>query len=180
MDPTKAGLIGALGGGALGAAGAWVAALIAFRGSRYQTDAQIKSTHAQWLRQIRRDTYDKYMAVGTEAQSHWERMVKLRLDPLTAPSTLSPLTDGVDGIQERLLAALAGVELEAPPEVRQIAMDHYMMLVSTLRAAKDWPSDAPPTEEEKEETLARVIGCSDATRQLLDACRETLQAQVSP
>ncbi|MEU6570417.1 hypothetical protein [Streptomyces parvulus] len=50
-----AGLIGALGGGFIGAAGAWGAALIAFKGARYQADRQGNATHEQWLRQLRRD-----------------------------------------------------------------------------------------------------------------------------
>ncbi|MFC7812981.1 hypothetical protein [Streptomyces olivaceus] len=62
MDATTAGLIGALGGAALGAGGAWFAALIALKGSRYQADRQADSSHQQWLRQIRRETYARYLS----------------------------------------------------------------------------------------------------------------------
>ncbi|MFF3247073.1 hypothetical protein ACFYWY_25850 [Streptomyces sp. NPDC002870] len=69
MDAGVAGLIGALGGGIIGATEAWGAALIAFRGGRYQADQQRQSAHEQWLRQIRRDAYTSFLTtVGMLAQ----------------------------------------------------------------------------------------------------------------
>ncbi|MET8685589.1 hypothetical protein ABZV77_15340 [Streptomyces sp. NPDC004732] len=57
MDAAIAGLIGALGGAALGAGGAWGAAKIALQGAKYQADRTAEAAHAQWLRQLRREAY---------------------------------------------------------------------------------------------------------------------------
>lgn len=82
VDAALAGLIGALGGSALGAGGAWGAARIAFKDARYQADIQAKGAHDQWLRQIRRDAYAQYVKAAkacvraiVEEQSHGINLV---------------------------------------------------------------------------------------------------------
>lgn len=55
-------------GALVGAAGAWIAALIAGRASRYQADKQASAAHEQWLRQVRRDLYAEFLGKAREAE----------------------------------------------------------------------------------------------------------------
>lgn len=66
MDAAIAGLVGALGGAALGAGGAWGAARIALKAAMYRADRQAASTHEQWLRQIRREVYARFLSQARE------------------------------------------------------------------------------------------------------------------
>ncbi|MFC9460003.1 hypothetical protein [Streptomyces sp. NPDC056983] len=102
-------------GALVGAAGAWIAALIAGRAARYQADAQTKSAHDQWLRQVRRDAYAAFVA---------------RADDL-----VRPMSFWVSGTQEEnerhartveassaeLHRAVQALSLEAPQEISEQA-----------------------------------------------------------
>ncbi|MFE0377816.1 hypothetical protein ACFW1M_20030 [Streptomyces inhibens] len=116
MDAGLAGLIGALGGGFIGAAGAWGAALIAFRGARYQADRQGNATHEQWLRQLRRDAS---LAFISAARTYSE---KLR-DCCGAPSgsVLDAAIEQVHPAWQRLRIAYEALQLEASDGLLQPA-----------------------------------------------------------
>lgn len=106
-----AGLIGALGGGFIGAMGAWGAALIAFKGARYQADRQGNAAHEQWLRQHRREAYLRFIGDA--------RSVIAELAQLSAPweRDLAPALEQFRSASRRLSESFHALELEAPQEL---------------------------------------------------------------
>ncbi|MEV6408824.1 hypothetical protein AB0M58_38805 [Streptomyces bobili] len=116
MDAAVAGLIGALGGGFLGAAGAWGAALIAFRGARYQADRQGNAAHEQWLRQLRRDAS---LAFISEARTLIEVISSCLLSPSGAE--FETAAQQVHSTWKRLSTAYKALELEASGDLLQAA-----------------------------------------------------------
>lgn len=115
MDAGVAGLIGALGGGFLGAAGAWGAALIAFRGARYQADRQGNAAHEQWLRQLRRDACLRFIS---EARALLEVLDKI---PHGQGDDFEAAIQQVPPISRRLKEAYEALELEASKDLLQSA-----------------------------------------------------------
>ncbi|MET7906372.1 hypothetical protein ABZS86_34955 [Streptomyces sp. NPDC005355] len=109
-----AGLIGAIGGGFIGAAGAWGAALIAFRGALYQADRQGNATHEQWLRQLRRDASLAFISAA--------RSEKLK-DCSQAPSgsVLDAAIEQVHPAWQRLRSTYEALQLEASDGLLQPA-----------------------------------------------------------
>ncbi|MCX4856602.1 hypothetical protein [Streptomyces canus] len=153
MDAALVGLVGALGGGVIGAAGAWGAALIAFRAARYQADIQAKSNHEQWLRQVRRDVYVTFLIKARRGldgpfQEVLDRdqtigFVGIESDELDA--LIAQCTAAYDEIEE----AEAAISLEAPPELVRTARDFVedlSDLVHGLRLIALSPSTADITQ----------------------------------
>lgn len=105
VDAITAGLVGALGGAVLGAAGAWGAAVIAFRAARYQADRQADAEHQQWLRQIRRETYASFITLVSGLYD--------RLDT----------TDSIEEDKKKLNHILRVVRLEAPDHLGEAAQN---------------------------------------------------------
>lgn len=132
-----AGLVGALGGAALGAAGAWGAALIAFRAAKYQADRQSDAQHQQWLRQIRRETYANFLAAADAA--------RLQLFTASMARRLSRDEEGeaeharlrgaavVD--QQKFEEARAALNLEAPEEIREKAAELAKIFTGLFKAS---------------------------------------------
>ncbi|MFE4612680.1 hypothetical protein ACFRK5_30735 [Streptomyces niveus] len=98
MDTGLAGLIGALGGGIIGAAGASVAALITFRGARYQADQQRRATHEQWLRQMRREAYGTFLTHADAVRALCRKGLERIYGRLTADE-LDALASAAEGMQ---------------------------------------------------------------------------------
>ncbi|MER6148248.1 hypothetical protein [Streptomyces hirsutus] len=117
MDAGVAGLVGALGGAALGAGGAWGAAIIALKGARYQADTQAKSAHDQWLRQMRHESYARFTEAA-RAANHLEMIIWEALDDL---SRVQQVAGGMGECQRDLTAAAADVKLIAPKEAVKLA-----------------------------------------------------------
>ncbi|MFF3505342.1 hypothetical protein [Streptomyces sp. NPDC003247] len=166
MDAAVAGLVGALGGGFLGAAGAWGAAVIAFRGARYQADRQGETAHEQWLRQIRRDAYTSFItpartvleqhlrAYAARRQQDWDEM----------EAALRP-----DDAFREMTRAFGAVELEAPTEVTDAAEKLRDYLTLALHRARHWPRTRPGEDIE-----SQLAALDRAMAELLDLCRDSL------
>jgi hypothetical protein len=116
VDAGLAGLIGALGGGFIGAAGAWGAALIAFRGARYQADRQGNATHEQWLRQLRRDAS---LAFISAARTYSEKLKDC--SQATSGSVLDAAIEQVHPAWQRLRSTYEALQLEASDGLLQPA-----------------------------------------------------------
>lgn len=146
MDAAIAGLIGALGGGALGAAGAWGAAVIAFRGARYQADQQRDGAHDQWLRQVRRETYARFLAAA---------------DAMATAVGTTPLPEGVS---EELVVAEQLMRLEAPELIAEKAARLNEEIGRLMRRRR-----------EQREFDVRAFASYDRTRRELETmCRKSL------
>ncbi|NEA65369.1 hypothetical protein [Streptomyces sp. SID12488] len=149
MDAALAGLVGALGGGVIGAAGAWGAALIAFRAARYQADTQAKSSHEQWLRQVRRDVYVAFLIKARraldgpfqEALDRDQTIGFVGIESGELGTLIAQCSAAYDEIEE----AEAAMALEAPPELVRTArnfMEALYLLVHELRLIELSPGNA--------------------------------------
>jgi hypothetical protein len=112
VDAEVAGLVGALGGAAVGAAGAWVAAVITFRGARYQADRQRQAAHEQWLRQIRRDAYAEFLLHARTGVS-----LLCGVDRPASPGEFAEIEAAINGMR----TAMGALLLEAPENIRNTA-----------------------------------------------------------
>ncbi|WP_327421756.1 hypothetical protein OG763_14545 [Streptomyces sp. NBC_01230] len=175
MDAAIAGLVGALGGGFLGAAGAWGAGLIAFRGARYQADKQAAADREQWLRQIRRDTYSAFIAEAEKMSKHFLAAMEAR--------RIDRGEDGMERVVELRAAAMrdleefqraqATLELEAPLDVIDFARDLARPL-SDLIKAPIWSRSSSPIRH-SELDWARYTAYRQSITELRDRCRTSLQ-----
>ncbi|NEC03427.1 hypothetical protein [Streptomyces anulatus] len=116
MDAGLAGLIGALGGGLIGAAGASAAALIAFRGARYQVNRQTEATREQWLRQIRRDLYIGFITACRACFEHGRDTVNERSRQVDA-AKVADWREAAKAVS----VAYRALELEAPAPLVRLA-----------------------------------------------------------
>lgn len=132
-----AGLVGALGGAVLGAAGAWGAALIAFRAAKYQADRQSDAQHQQWLRQIRRDTYIKFLAAADAArlQLFTASMARRLFRDEESEAELGRLRGAAVVDQQKFEEARAALNLEAPAEIRDKALELAKIFSGLFRAS---------------------------------------------
>ncbi|WP_432165788.1 hypothetical protein [Streptomyces sp. bgisy031] len=140
MDAAKAGLIGALGGalsgGLLTAVGAWIAARLGLKAARYQADKQAASTHEQWLRVIRRDTYAKYLNTAAEALTRMQLVASEAWLDGTDPRD----PNGRSYMEREALQAIRKVEeltvvtqLEADPTMSTLVRDFQRDLAQFAR-----------------------------------------------
>ncbi|WNI27159.1 hypothetical protein [Streptomyces sp. ITFR-16] len=139
MDATVAGLVGALGGAVLGAAGAWGAALIAFRAARYQADRQAEAQQQQWLRQIRRDTYKAFFETISACNTYIYIAAAFRSASTSAGEVAQKQAhrDAATKAIANFEAARAALNLEAPEEIRKKAKE-LSELFSCLTNYKAW------------------------------------------
>ncbi|MFF6896090.1 hypothetical protein ACFY8Z_36480 [Streptomyces microflavus] len=141
MDATVAGLVGALGGAVLGAAGAWGAALIAFRAARYQADRQADAQQEQWLRQIRRETYGSFFEAADRCTEHLNKTQSLRGASDEEQSEHRALfREG----RRNFHKALVALNLEAPEEIRQKAAelaDEFSIFAEMAMALPSMPGE---------------------------------------
>ncbi|MFJ9682388.1 hypothetical protein ACIRP2_30700 [Streptomyces sp. NPDC101194] len=174
MDAEVAGLVGALGGGVIGAAGASFAALVAFRGARYQSDRQAEATREQWLRQIRRDLYVEFIAAC--------RICYKEMQSAVADS------GAVDaaGVQRWTEAALTvtnayrAMELEAPDPLVRLAERLQLMSAppgAVLDAAVNGSSLVHADNLRAEQVL---ITFYELLRVFVVDCRNSLQGDQPP
>ncbi|MFE5092445.1 hypothetical protein ACFRCI_19225 [Streptomyces sp. NPDC056638] len=174
MDAGLAGLIGALGGGLIGAAGASVAAWIAFRGARYQVDRQNAAAHEQWLRQIRRDLYIQFAAA---CRACYEQM-------RVAVNDSGEVDDaGVRRWIEAQQAVTEGyraMELEAP--------DPLVRLAELLRSLSDPPWSVMEaarmggtlSQQHNVDVEQQLIRYNELVKRFVVECRESLQGEQPP
>ncbi|MFG2540098.1 hypothetical protein ACGFU4_33165 [Streptomyces sp. NPDC048511] len=170
MDAGVAGLIGALGGGVIGAAGASLAALIAFRGARYQADRQAAASHDQWLRQIRREIYLDFIGAAWNFRMKIPSIVggqgrfrRAQFDELVDASRI-------------LSEAYRAMQLEAPDALvalaRDLTIDHQ-----SIDYFEAW--EIPDGAELTHEQLSLIVEDSDKVRQrflrLVNECKQSLQ-----
>lgn len=178
MDSATAGLIGALGGGIVGALGAWGAALITVRGTRYQTDVQTKASHDQWLRQIRRDLYAEFLSAARDTV-HTPELIRLSSFLCFGPDREMTEEERTSLILEgqRKVRALRRLEdriaLELPPEVRATIEDLVNSLGNIVVTAR-WRrlDDSPPEWPLEIGDLSRA---NHALETLLPQCQASLQ-----
>ncbi|MFI0013698.1 MULTISPECIES: hypothetical protein [Streptomyces] len=176
MDATVAGLVGALGGAALGAAGAWGAALIAFRAARYQADRQADAQQQQWLRQVRRETYKSFLQAAETCTKQMSNIIPLRGQLLTAEgrAATGPQRIATGQALRTFKEALADLNLEAPPEIRERAAElsrEYWHL-TTFTA---WDPLIPGEEESVlREDFERVDRASRLTDEIRALFRQSL------
>lgn len=165
MDAGLAGLIGALGGGIVGAAGASLAAVITFRGARYQADKQSQTAHEQWLRQIRRDAYAAFLLHAREGHD------LLRTMPQQRGTGIDRLGDAVTGMH----TALGALLLEAPQRIQELATEIYrhqqFAYVGVKAGHSDW---------DRERCLDRARRVRTGYEALVGECRRSLQDPESP
>ncbi|QEV21691.1 hypothetical protein [Streptomyces alboniger] len=156
MDAALAGLIGALGGSVIGAGGAWGAALVAFRGARYQADRQVAGAHEQWLRQVRRETYAGYLAQVRSAYDLATATTRgLRWNPTPSLPSAVELRQVIHEVRE----AYTRVELEAPRRIRTEGYELMAAVTAVLLKIDDWIDEAPSTaSRESIEALQHAIG----------------------
>ncbi|MEV0277821.1 hypothetical protein AB0I22_15780 [Streptomyces sp. NPDC050610] len=134
MDAALTGLIGALGGGTIGAGGAWGAAIIAFKGARYQADKQARSAREQWLWQLRREPYAEFVRATRAAARHEVSLWR-------AGSDLPRLHREVERNpehREALAKAAADLELIAPRTVMDLAEGLVDAISMRLGVATLW------------------------------------------
>ncbi|MEV6121363.1 hypothetical protein AB0M23_12655 [Streptomyces sp. NPDC052077] len=139
MDAGVAGLVGALGGAALGAGGAWGAAIIALKGARYQADTQAKSAHDQWLREMRRESYTRF-AEAARAAKYLEMIMWEAGGDL---SRVQQLAGDMGERQRNLTTAAADVELIAPKEAAKLARQISLSLHARFLARDGALADDP-------------------------------------
>ncbi|MFF0698560.1 hypothetical protein ACFYU4_38760 [Streptomyces tendae] len=166
MDAGLAGLIGALGGSIVGAAGASLAAMISFRGARYQADRQSQAAHEQWLRQIRRDAYANFLVHTRDGHA------LLRDMPQPPPrEEVERLGAAVAGVH----AALGALLLEAPHRVQDMAGDIHKHLhfayVGVKAGHLDW---------DRERRLERARLVRGRYEAMVEECRRSLQDPEAP
>ncbi|AZM57181.1 hypothetical protein DMA15_35330 [Streptomyces sp. WAC 01529] len=156
MDAALAGLIGALGGSVIGAGGAWGAALVAFRGARYQADRQVAGAHEQWLRQVRRETYAAYLAQVRAAYDMATATTRgLRWNEAPSLPSATELRQIIQEVRE----AYAHVELEAPRHISTVGYELMAAVTAVLLKIDDWIDEAPSTaSRESVEALQNAIG----------------------
>ncbi|MFZ4266594.1 hypothetical protein [Streptomyces arboris] len=174
MDAGLAGLIGALGGGLIGAAGASAAALIAFRGARYQVDRQTEATREQWLRQIRRDLYIEYITACRACSEHMYSAVD-ELSGRVDPAKVAAWREA----SQAALAAYRALELEAPvPLVRSAARVIGVSRPSSpvlMAAAGEADSTLVPVDLRR--YFQQRGEFHGLTREFVEACRESLHSE---
>lgn len=127
-----AGLIGALGGGIIGGAGASVAALIAFRGARYQADQQRRGTHEQWLRQMRREAYGGFLTHADAARAAFGKGLARRTAAVRLTvEELNTLASAAEGMQRTASFLALDVAPDLHAKARELgifAKDLHFML----------------------------------------------------
>ncbi|MEU5372461.1 hypothetical protein ABZ362_26425 [Streptomyces sp. NPDC005951] len=180
MDATEAALVGALGGAVLGAAGAWGAALIALRAARYQADRQADAQQQQWLRQVRRETYRSFLEAAEASKSH--------LHIASIVGGLPALTEDVlaekqlrrnaaaEGLHQ-FQAARAALNLEAPPDIRNLANELSQAYVYVVTSAAWNPPMVGREDLRAEENSARIERVQQLIEQIEIRCRDSL---ISP
>ncbi|MER5204358.1 hypothetical protein [Streptomyces sp. NPDC002825] len=169
MDAGLAGLIGALGGGVIGAAGASFAALIAFRGARYQADRQSTATHEQWLRQIRRDLYIRFIAAGRTCAEHMRATVNERGE--IDRNELRLWSESAKAVTDAFLA----LELEAPGPLVRLAEMISHVSGPGWRAEYFANSGRVLTPHENRVELGKLNDYQELLNQFIGACRQSLQ-----
>ncbi|MFE6683592.1 hypothetical protein [Streptomyces sp. NPDC057729] len=174
MDAGLAGLIGALGGGLIGAAGASLAAWIAFRGARYQVDRQNAAAHEQWLRQIRRDLYIQFTV---SCRACYEQMrVAVNDDGQVDAAKVHLWVEAAEAVSE----AYRAMELEAPdPLVRLTELLRNVSAPdrSVVEAARAGGSLSLQHSLEEEQRLMRYY---ELVKRFVVECRESLQGEQPP
>ncbi|SCF56939.1 hypothetical protein [Streptomyces sp. Ncost-T10-10d] len=174
MDAGLAGLIGALGGGLIGAAGASIAALIGFRGARYQVDRQTAATHEQWLRQIRRDLYVKFIADCRTCCNQMRDAVNDAGEVDTA------------GVQRWAEAAAAvteayrSMELEAPDPLVRLAERLRTMSGPDSSVREAARTGTTLSHQDNLRAEQQLITYYELVRLFVVACRESLQGEQPP
>ncbi|MFE1545828.1 hypothetical protein ACFW61_35970 [Streptomyces microflavus] len=179
MDATVAGLVGALGGAVLGAAGAWGAALIAFRAARYQADRQADAQQQQWLRQVRRETYRSFLEAAEASKSH--------LHIASVVGGLPALTEDVlaekqlrrnaaaEGLQ-KFEAARAALNLEAPSDIRDLADELLQACLFVVTSAAWNPPMLGREALRAEENSVRIQRVEQLVEEIKSRCRDSLIA----
>jgi hypothetical protein len=162
VDAAIAGLVGALGGGLLGATGAWGAALIAFRGARYQADQQRESARDQWLRQIRRDAYTQFI---TAAQQIHQTLAHLH--DADTPARHEELRRQVNQQIHALHHAKTVMQLEAPSHIATHADQITNVAITTSHGFRQEPPDVL-------QSLARLVELGDLIQSHLALCQSSL------
>ncbi|MFI2620548.1 hypothetical protein [Streptomyces sp. NPDC018584] len=173
MDAGLAGLVGALGGATLGAAGAWGAALIAFRGARYQADKQSQSAHDQWLRQIRRETYAAFLGFAQTAADRPRGLVAALSARRHAEA--QQILDAIEADVANLDRAYGAVLLEAPSAVSEAARHFIGELNNLLLAGRVALAQGSGHESVRGRHSAAYL----LLKSLADTCRSSLQDPVS-
>ncbi|MET7631801.1 hypothetical protein ABZS53_15295 [Streptomyces sp. NPDC005499] len=184
------GLIAVLGA-LVGAAGAWIAALIAGKASRYQADKQAVAAHEQWLRQIRRDLYAGFLAEARAAVVGHFSILSVAWDAtLRRTMGLPPSEETYRRSREALYGltrAAEALQLESPLEVHRHATAFtqacWQFVESAIAyldetAASEHPVPLPPGDrshltrvtEPYEQVLRRL-------EELTVACRTSIQGQ---
>jgi hypothetical protein len=132
MDQGVAGLLGAAVGGAIGVIGTISAAWLTGRGQR-------RSQHEQWLRQVRRDAYVRFVGCLHRV----DRDVALAEAALFSEGEQAPdfWPESVNEAGDALTAVL----LEGPDEIYELALQvfhHVQAWLSAIRNARSEPPEA--------------------------------------
>lgn len=122
MDGGVAALLGA----AVGAVGTGIGACLAFVASIKQARIQARAEHAQWRRQVRRDTYLTFHALVEDAYNrNWDILEEMSLQgALTPPHVPVSLHEArqIAGAEfEPIRRARGAVYVEGPEEMRALA-----------------------------------------------------------
>ncbi|MET9470479.1 MULTISPECIES: hypothetical protein [unclassified Streptomyces] len=183
------GLIAVLGA-LVGAAGAWIAALIAGKASRYQADKQAVAAHEQWLRQIRRDLYAGFLAEARAAVVGHFSMLSVWHVTVRGNMGLPPLEETYRRSRDALYGltrAAEALQLESPLEVHRHATAFTQACWQFVEsasayldetAASEHPAPLPPGDrsyltrvtEPYQQVLRRL-------EELTVACRTSIQGQ---
>lgn len=178
-------------GALVGAAGAWIAALIAGKAARYQADKQAAAAHEQWLRQLRRDLYAAFLA---EARAAVEGHLSILSSPMHATLRrnmgLPPLEETYGRCREALhglTRAAEALQLESPLEVHRHATAFtqacYQFVESTIAYLDETAAGDQPAPRLVDDQSFRTLVTEpyEQVRQRLEeltvACRTSIQGQ---
>lgn len=179
MDAATAGLVGALGGATLGAAGAWGAALIAFRAARYQADRQVQGQQQQWLRQVRRETYGDFLRAAEACQTQLLKAMSARSlhgNPETE-AEWRQIRQAAEEDHLRFWTAKSVLDLEAPAEMRD-QVEELAQIFSGLFKAGQWirggPAGEPVPGGLSNLDLRRYRRVKELLEEVRNVCRQSL------
>ncbi|MFJ9656171.1 hypothetical protein [Streptomyces microflavus] len=164
MDATVAGLVGALGGAVLGAAGAWGAALIAFRAARYQADRQADAQQQQWLRQVRRETYRSFIEAAGVCVTDVNTSMVMRsmlIEEHTWQHGQIKLHEAAEHLRQ-LKSISASLELEADEEIRKKAYQlsrafEYLITPNAWNPPREGINTLTPKDDERLNQMGELI-----------------------
>ncbi|WP_097990546.1 hypothetical protein [Streptomyces sp. f51] len=172
MDAGLAGLIGALGGGLIGAAGASAAALIAFRGARYQVNRQTEATREQWLRQIRRDLYIGFITACRACSDQIRSAIYDQLGQVDAAKVAA-----WNEAAKASSVAYRSLELEAPAPLVRMAWQLLKQCAPPFPVLIAAGASGTLSETDLMSAIRQQDDLYAGLEEFVEACRESLHSE---